>query len=107
MELEQKGIKWWKQCASCGWEGRAMKVDNDNVTCPNCDNPELTEWIDKRVFNGRRHDHDVQNRHENAAADKARQDAGRQPAPPDTVSISRPGYQYGTGPNDFKKPVWN
>lgn len=88
MEIEQKGIKWWKDCTCCGWEGRAIKEDNDNVECPNCALPELRVNIDEKVFNGMRYDND-------ARADDQRKDAINSP---DIVSISKPGFDYKGGP---------
>jgi len=82
-EQEQKGIKWWKCCSCCKWEGNAKKAHNDNTVCPNCGQP-LTICIDEKVFNGRRYDHD-------ARADNDRAAMGRSHRP-DTVSRSDPGH---------------
>lgn len=93
MEIQQKGIKWWKDCPCCGWEGKAIKPDNDNTECPNCGLPELRMNVDERVFNGRRYEHD-------ARSEDKRQDAANVP---DTVSRSKRGFKY--NPNR-PKPIW-
>ena len=90
MEVEQRGIKWWKRCARCKWEGNAKKQDNDHTVCPNgtCGNVELTTHTDEYVNNGKRYDRPVRNRAEREAEDKRR----LTPAPSDTKHRSNPGY---------------
>ena len=105
---DQAGIKWWKYCQVCEWRARLVgnpgDQDNDLVFCPNCNNPRLNVEIDVFVFEGRRYDLPVRSSQGQAIADEVRQNAGRPPAPPDTVNQSNPGHDYGDGPKPFPPP---
>lgn len=104
MEVEQKGIKWWKHCTCCQWTGKARKLDNDRKVCPNCGNYSLDTAIDKRVFNGKRYDDDILSDKDRDVEDEKRQNEGRRPALPDVVDNSAPGYEYEPGSKPNHKP---
>ncbi len=98
---EQEGIKWWKCCPTCLWAANTKNADNDNPKCPNCNNPNLDVCTDFEVFRELRYDVSVRNDRQQVVADQVRQDAGRPPAPPDTVNTQNQGFNYGSGPRPF------
>lgn len=104
MEVEQKGIKWWKYCHGCEWQGKPLKQDNDNENCPNCGNPALEMQVDKLVFDGRRYATEVLCDRDRDLEDANAQNEGRQPALPDVVDRSDRGFQFEPGKKPNYKP---
>lgn len=101
---DQEGIKWWYCCPVCLWSANTKNNDNDNVKCPNCNNPNLDVCNDFEVFRERRYDVSVRNDQQQVVADQVRQDAGRPPAPPDTVNTGNQGYNYAAAGEDKPFP---
>ena len=98
---EQMGIKWWFYCQVCEWAANTQNNDNDNVKCPNCNNPVLSVKIDEEVFAGRRYDLPVRSSKGQEIADAARAAAGKPHAPPDVTNEANQGHDYGSGDPPF------